>query len=372
VTTPTDLREASFRRLDPPPRRDWVRIGWVLVSVALALVVLMGLTPSGYVIETPGPVYDTLGKTGEGDAAVPLIRIPSQKTYDTDGTLDLLTVEVNGTPTRSPDLLRVALAWFDPTKSVQPLESVFPPGVTQTDRDRQSRLQMDNSQQEAIAAALTELGYDIPRTLTVASVEKGSPADGVMQKGDQVVSLNGTAAEDLPALRKAVAANGTDKPAQIGILRDGVDKTLDITPVTLNGQPAVGVGVGVSYDFPFDVQIELPNVGGPSAGMMFALGIYDKLTPGALTGGEKIAGTGTIDADGVVGPIGGIRQKLYGARDAGATWFLAPKANCKEVAGHVPDGIRVVSVATLDDSLDALQAISSGSGTSGLPTCTAE
>jgi PDZ domain-containing protein len=371
VTTPTDLREAAFSRVDPRPRSDRGRLGWLLLTIALALVVLMGLTPSGYVIERPGPVYDTLGTTGKGDAAVPLIRIPGQQTFDTSGALDLLTVEVTGTPTSSPDLLQVALAWFDPTKSVQPIDSVYPPGMTQQQRDQQSRLQMDNSQQEAVAAALTELGYDIPRTLTVQNVQKGAPAEGVVRKGDQVVSVNGKTADDLPSLREAVAANGTDKPAQLGVIRNGAPRTLDITPVELGGQVVVGVGVGVSYDFPFQVQIELPNVGGPSAGMMFALGIYDKLTPGALTGGKKIAGTGTIDADGAVGPIGGIRQKLYGARDAGASWFLAPKANCDQVAGHVPDGLRVVSVATLDDSLEALQAISSGSGTSGLPTCTA-
>ncbi|BDZ44552.1 S16 family serine protease [Naasia aerilata] len=154
-------------------------------------------------------------------------------------------------------------------------------------------------------------------------------------------------------------------------MRDGEPRTVDVTPVELNGNLVVGVGIAVQYDFPFDVQIELPNVGGPSAGMMFALGIYDKLTPGALTGGERVAGTGTIDAEGAVGPIGGIRQKLYGAERAGADWFLAPEANCNEVVGHVPDGLRVVKVATLQDSIDALEAIGSGSGTSGLPTCTA-
>jgi PDZ domain-containing protein len=105
--------------------------------------------------------------------------------------------------------------------------------------------------------------------------------------------------------------------------------------------------------------------------MMFALGIIDKLSDGQLNGGQKVAGTGTISADGTVGPIGGIRQKLFGARDAGADWFLAPASNCDEVTGHVPDGIRVFAVSTLDDSLTALKAISSGTGLDALPTCDA-
>ncbi|NKF31482.1 ATP-dependent serine peptidase containing a PDZ domain protein, partial [Pseudomonas sp. BGM005] len=118
-----------------------------------------------------------------------------------------------------------------------------------------------------------------------------------------------------------------------------------------------------------DVTLQLDNVGGPSAGMMFALGIVDTLTPGELNGGENIAGTGTIEADGTVGPIGGIRQKLYGARDAGAEFFLAPQSNCDEVTGHVPDGLTVISTGTLDDSLAALEVIADGGDVESLPTC---
>jgi PDZ domain-containing protein len=177
------------------------------------------------------------------------------------------------------------------------------------------------------------------------------------------------------ALRAGIADNGTKKPLTIVIKRDGAEKTISLTPVPsktkgAGGAPVLGIIVGNDYSFPFDVKIQLENVGGPSAGMMFALGIIDKLTPGKLNGGDKVAGTGTIDASGVVGPIGGIRQKLYGARDAGATWFLAPKDNCDEVVGHVPSGLTVYSTGTLQQSLNALKAISSGKGLSALPTCT--
>jgi PDZ domain-containing protein len=128
------------------------------------------------------------------------------------------------------------------------------------------------------------------------------------------------------------------------------------------------VGLRLDYDLPVDVSLRTGNVGGPSAGLMFSLAIYDVLTPGELTGGKEIAGTGTMEDDGTVGPIGGIRQKLVGAQAAGADFFLAPADNCSDVAGHVPDGLRVVRVATFDEGLAAVRGIASGDGAS-LPTC---
>nr|WP_277814844.1 S16 family serine protease [Galbitalea soli] len=135
--------------------------------------------------------------------------------------------------------------------------------------------------------------------------------------------------------------------------------------------PILGIAVGTSYTFPVPIKIQLQDVGGPSAGMMFALGIIDKLTPGELNGGKRVAGTGTIDSAGTVGAIGGIRQKMYGAARAGARYFLAPRSNCDEVVGHIPSGLHVYSVATLDDSLTALKAISSGKGLASLSSCAA-
>jgi PDZ domain-containing protein len=156
--------------------------------------------------------------------------------------------------------------------------------------------------------------------------------------------------------------------------RDGEETEIQISPVeaVIDGEEswAIGILLTTAFDFPIDVQIQLDNVGGPSAGMMFALGIIDVLTPGELNGGNEVAGTGTIDAAGTVGTIGGIRQKLYGARGAGADFFLAPEGNCDEVVGHVPDGLRVVSVATLDEAVSAVEAIAEGDA-EGLPACSA-
>jgi PDZ domain-containing protein len=144
-----------------------------------------------------------------------------------------------------------------------------------------------------------------------------------------------------------------------------------VTPVTVTGAVVIGINVTMEYQFPFKVEIQLDKVGGPSAGMMFALGIIDKLTPGAIQGGADVAGTGTIDQAGTVGPIGGIQQKLYGAKNAGADWFLAPAENCNEVTGHIPDGLKVFAVKTIDDSIAVLDAIRTGADTSTLPACPA-
>jgi Lon-like protease len=159
------------------------------------------------------------------------------------------------------------------------------------------------------------------------------------------------------------------EPVRLQVRRNGSTLDLTTTTSTSDGRTVLGVGIRPGFDFPVDVKFATKDVGGPSAGMMFALGIYDLLTPGELTGGQKVAGTGTLDPAGQVGPIGGIAQKLVGARSAGARWFLAPQANCAEVVGNVPDGLRVVRTSSLHQSRLALEAIAAGRGAS-LPTCT--
>jgi PDZ domain-containing protein len=124
--------------------------------------------------------------------------------------------------------------------------------------------------------------------------------------------------------------------------------------------------VSGTYDFPVDVDIALDNVGGPSAGLMFALGIVEKLSPADITQGKVFAGTGTIDAQGSIGPIGGVRHKMHGALNDGARWFFVPADNCPDVVGHVPEGLQVIPVATLDDAMTALESIHAGDS---VPRC---
>ena len=357
-----------------PPRRSGrgARIGGWLVAITVFALAMFALVPSPYVIEKPGPVFDTLGTVNIGGDEVPLIDIPDEKTYPTAGALDLLTVSTVGKPDSLPNWFDVVSAWLDPSKAVLPLDAVYPPGYSVEQANSDARIMMANSQKDAIAAALTELGYDLPRVVTVGALTSDSAAKGILEPGDVIVSVDGQKVEDVESMRKIIAASGAGNPLPIEIVRNDEAMTVSVTPTLSNETPpapVVGVYPAIDYTFPFDVKIQLENVGGPSGGQMFALGIIDKLTPGELNGGEMVAGTGTIDARGTVGAIGGIRQKMFGAVRAGATWFLAPKDNCDEVTGNVPSGLTVIPVSTLKDSLAALDVIESGASTASLPSC---
>lgn len=355
-----------------------VVVGWVLLCIAIVTVLVLGLTPAPYVITQPGPVFNTLGfdqqvwpTTKPSSDKEPLISIPHEKTYATAGSLDLLTVGVQGSPKQLPNWLDVVQAWFQPSMAVIPVDIAFPPSVTVDQQNKQNEQLMVNSQHDAVAAALGQLGYDFPQAVAVKQIIDGSPADGVLKTGDEILTVNGTTVPGVQSLRKALAANGDSAPATLGITRDGTAKTVMVTPTKSDGSVILGIGAGMDYSFPITVTIQLNNVGGPSAGQMFALGIIDKLTPGELNGGERVAGTGTIDNEGNIGPIGGIQQKMFGARSADARWFLAPASNCDEVTGHIPSGLKVFAVKTLKDSLKVLAAISGNHDTSALPTCPA-
>jgi PDZ domain-containing protein len=284
----------------------------------------------------------------------------------------MLTVSVEGTATERPSWISVIRALFTRSQAVLPASEIYPVGETTEQVNKQDAADMQNSQQSAIAAALIAEGYTVPSTLTVGTVQAGSAADGVLRAKDVVESVDGhslSANADATTLRDLVSKNGTADPATIVVRRDGTDRTVRVTPKEVDGTPLLGIGVTESFDFPISVSIRLQDVGGPSAGMMFALGIIDEITPGHLNGGAHVAGTGTITAGGQVGAIGGIRQKLYGARGAGATVFLAPRSNCDEVVGHVPSGLSVYAVSTLKQALGDLATIRSGGDTSKLARC---
>ncbi|MEZ3159748.1 S16 family serine protease [Microbacterium sp. BWT-B31] len=361
--------ESALRR----PIGRSAKIGLWALAIALIVLLVVTFLPTAYVIQKPGPVYNTLGTATTSDGEeVALISVAGADTFPTDGALDLLTVQVVGNRERTPAWFELARAWFDPSRAVLPIDAVFPRGQTSEQRNQESAALMVDSQKEATAAALRELGYDIGQRITVHSLIDDSAAEGVLEEGDVILEADGQQITDADALRQVIN-EGAGDPVALLIERDGDEQTVTITPheSESTGQTRWIIGVTLinDYEFPIDVTIQLDNVGGPSAGMMFALGIIDTLTPGSLNGGEKVAGTGTISSSGDVGPIGGIRQKLWGARDAGATWFLAPVENCDEVVGHIPAGLRVFSVDDLDDALDVLGAIRDGEGLDALATC---
>lgn len=362
---------ADGDRYEPGERMPRARvIGWIGIAVAAAVLGVFVVAPSPYVVEQPGPMYDTLGTARLSDGTeIPLISIPDETTYPTEGSLDLTTVTVVGNPERRPNWIEIGMAWLDPSKAVVPVEAVFPNNLTRQEREQRNQIAMVNSQQDAIAAALVELGYDVPRDVTVRTIFDDSPAEGVLEVGDVIASVNGRAVHDIAALREAIQANGTDAPATFEVRREGETIEVEMIPSGTGGALVIGVGAQTVYELPIDVEIRLDDVGGPSAGMMFALGIIDKLTPGALNGGARVAGTGTIDSGGNVGPIGGIVQKMHAARADDVSWFLAPRANCSEVVDATPAGLSVLAVETLDDAMTALDTIADGADTSGLPTC---
>ncbi len=358
--------------LAPPVTRRTVTLTVaVLATAVLAAVALV--MPTAYAVRTPGPTEDTLGvqELGDGESAreVPLVEIAGAETYDASGQLRLTTVSVYGGPGGDVLLGDVLLGWVARDRSVQPVEAIFPPDLTREEQEETGHAEMVSSQENATVAALTELGQEVPATLTIVGAAPGTGADGVVAEGDVVQSIDGQPVVTHQDLLGSLDEVTPGDDVVLGVLRDGEPVDLTIPTGEADGRALLGVYLDPEYEYPVDVRIQIENVGGPSAGTMFALAIIDKLTPADELAGEVVAGTGTMDVEGNVGAIGGIEQKMFGALRDGARWFLAPQGNCRDVVGHVPDGLRVVAVSTLSDARDAMEAIGAGRGAS-LPTCT--
>jgi PDZ domain-containing protein len=353
----------------PQPKRRGRSIGWVLISIAVVGAVAVGQLPSSYVVEEPGPVFNTIGTTRVNSQTVPVLTITGHKTYPTSGALDMLTVNIDGDPDNRVNWAEIVTAYLDPSKAVTPIDEIYAPQQTVEQSNKEGAAEMTDSQQQATAAALFEQHIPFTSTVTVDSTQKGSPAAAVLRGGDILRSVNGKTFVDADQLHHLILGNGSTKPMTVVYSRKGVEHSVQMTPEATKSGPFLGVILFESYTFPFPIKVQLQDVGGPSAGMMFALGIIDKLTPGQLNGGKHVAGTGTISAYGLVGAIGGIRQKMYGARDAGATYFLAPASNCDEVRGHIPSGLTVFATSTLSQSVADLKAIAAGTGLNKLKTC---
>lgn len=366
------LFDSEYAPRERPRRSRRQRVGIVALGIAALCAVVFAVTPSPYVIEQPGQVYNTLGTVTINDAEEPLITVSGATTFDTEGSLDMLTVSIVGNRDHPLSWFEAGLAWFDSNRTLLPMDAVFPPGQTSEQQQQQNQAEMVNSQQDAIAAALINMGYPVGRDVTVSMLANTSPATGVLQVDDIILEANGQTVDSVDQLRAAVNALG-GAAVPLTIDRAGVTESVSVTPIQADsGNWVLGIGARVVYEFPVTVTIQLDRVGGPSAGMMFALGIITKMTPnGDLNGGKRWAGTGTIDADGNVGAIGGIAHKMVGARAAGADYMLAPQSNCDEVVGHIPNGLEVFAVSTLEQAVQAVEAVASGADTSQLERCTA-
>lgn len=335
-----------------------------------------------YAEMSPGPTVNTLGEHG----GEPVLQITGRKTYPADGHLNMTTVRVTSADYRM-NLVEAVYGWLAHDNKVVPHDTLYPDGKTEEQSTQENAEEFSQSQESAKVAALKELDVPVQSWVIVSTVVKGSPAEGRLHAGDVIKDVDGTAVKAPSDVAKLVTKHepGEDVvftivPAKDQAAAEKAQKTATRTQkVTIRTaasddgaekRAVVGISAGTDHTFPFTIDIKLADVGGPSAGLMFALGIYDKLTPGSLTGGKFVAGTGTIDDDGKVGPIGGIQLKTVGARDKGAQYFLTPADNCASAAKDIPSGLTLVKVNTIEDALGALEDIRGGD-TADLPKCTA-
>lgn len=326
-----------------------VLVGAVLVAL---LAWAVSTAPVPYVLLSPGPTVDTLGAADDKD----VIAVKRATATESAGQLRLVTVSVRSDDVNLLDALR---GWLSSETAVVPRELVYPPGKTAEEVDRENTQQFEASQTSAETAALRKLGY--PVQVVVTRVAEGFPAQAALRADDVISSVDGQPVTSAVKLTELVRAKPVGTALSIGYRRGGRPATATITTVAgTDGTPRIGIEVEQQQPHPFELTIELKKIGGPSAGLMFALGIVDTLDPADLTGGRIVAGTGTIDDEGRVGAIGGIPQKLVAAKEAKAVAFLTPADNCAEAVANAVPGLALVSVASLDEALASLEALRAG------------
>jgi len=345
---------------------------FVLVVVLIAAVFLV---PVNAVIEAPGPTWNVLdnGKSADQD----VLKVSGTETYPTEGALRMTTVSVSGCPGYPVTTADLIAAWISSDRRIVDRNEVCPQDQSAQQVEETGKAQMTASQDSAVIAALIETGMAGAMHLTVTEVieqqtsteiQAGDVLETITPEGGQATTI--TSFSQLKELMTTIA-EGTR--VTLGVRRGDQQVAAALTTIAPQEGTTgslLGLSLKISVDSTVEASFGLSDVGGPSAGMMFALGVVDEITPGSLTGGKDISGTGTINMDGQVGPIGGIQQKMAGARNSGSRFFLAPASNCDEVRGHEPEGMQVFAVSTLHEAVTATEAIASGN-TSGLTTCSA-
>lgn len=323
-------------------------------AVLLLLFGLLGAAvPVPYVAQVPGPTYNTLGDIG----GKPIISVQGRERNEVDGNLNLTTV---GVSRAGLSLVEAVRGWFDSEVSVVPEEAVYPPDRTEQETQKANRQAFLTSEQAAESAALGRLGY--PEKVVVQGLADDSPSNGALQEGDALEAVDGRPTADTKTLDTVLRGIPGGRKVTVSYTRLGKPGTATVTTkkATDRAGSLLGILVRDAPSAPFDVDIQVADVGGPSAGLMLSLGILDLVGDTDLTGGDVVAGTGTIDADGAVGPIGGIQLKMVAARDIRADLFLVPADNCAEALQAPQPGLVLARVATLDDALDALADLRAG------------
>jgi PDZ domain-containing protein len=328
-----------------------------VLTAGVVLLVLFGILgttlPVPYVAQVPGPTFNTLGDI-DGE---PIISIEGREPNEVDGNLTLTTV---GVSRGGLSLVQAVRGWFDDEVSVVPEESVYPPDRSVEETRRANREAFLTSEQAAQTVALGRLGY--PVKVVVQGLADDSPSENALEEGDAVEAVDGVPTPDTGALNEVLESIPGGSTVTVSYTRLGEPGTAAVTTRAAADRAGSLLGITVLEQpyAPFDIDIQVEDVGGPSAGLMLTLGILDLVGDDDLTGGAVVAGTGTIDTDGTVGPIGGIPLKMVAAQDIDAEVFLVPADNCAEAAAAPDPGFPLARVATLDDALKALADIKAG------------
>jgi len=357
----TLARLLNSRRDQLTPLRT--RPSRVITSILLLALALAALLPLPYVIFEPGDPENVLGS---------MITVPeefqskNESEFTKGGKLFLTTVYVT-TPKSKVFGFEILKAWIDGDETVLPRDSVYPENKPASEVKKQESQEMTGSQESAIFNALTFLGYEVPSRAKIVDILKQSDAHDRVKEGDLIVAIDGREVDRVEQIVDAVREKNPGDSVSLVIERDG--ERISIPQVRLMENSlgaAIGIFLTTTFDFPIDVKIRIKDTGGPSAGLIFTLGVIEKMTEEDLVRGRKIAGTGTINTNGEVGAIGGIESKMIGARREGATIFLAPLDNCDEIR-HIPKGLQVVPVKSLKEAIAALRSKEPAS----LPGCQA-
>jgi PDZ domain-containing protein len=305
-----------------------------------------------YVTYSAGPVKDVLEE----------VTVDGTDSYPPAG--DLLMLTVSG---QKINVFEAIVAGLDPAVDVIAEARVRRQGETDEEANQRNRQAMDLSKETAIGVALRHLGYDVRLSgdgVRVVEIEPGTPAADLLSADDLIVAVDGNSVFMLEEIGAVLAGKHAGDQVELAIKRQDQDLDLKVQLVSHSEDPGramigiIGETANLHFgDLPFDVEIDSGQVGGPSAGLMYTLGIIDMLTPGELTKGHVIAGTGTIDPDGNVGAIGGVRQKMVGAAAAGAEYAFVPEDNYSAAETAPVNGLTLVPVSDLDDALDFLAGL---------------
>jgi PDZ domain-containing protein len=346
-------------------RQTWLALVSACAFVVLAL--LIALSPVPYVVYSPGRAYDVLGVDDQGR---PLLSIEGTDTFPTHGKLHMTTVAMTRSDANT-SLPEAILAYWLPKRDALPRDAVYDPGKTSDQVRAEERLMMDTSQQDAVVAALRAADQPVEALPVVSSVTVSAPAHGRLQPGDLILAVDGVSTSTPGEVRDAIRSGAVGEVMTITVERDR--RTLPVEVRTSAGNsdpkvPVIGIEIGIGYRYAPRVHFGVDDeVGGPSAGLVFAVALYDQITPEDLLRARSVAGTGDIDADGRVGPIGGLQQKIASAEGVGATVFLVPAGNCRDLAG-LRTSLELIRVDTLDDAITGLRY--AGSATADrVPRC---